>query len=49
MEKDAETVDQLMKQLGFKTYDVMGWSDGGITGIIFINFIGYFKLRNFEL
>lgn len=31
---DAEDAASLMKSLGYSEYSVLGWSDGGITGII---------------
>ncbi|XP_055523792.1 valacyclovir hydrolase [Wyeomyia smithii] len=33
-EKDAETAVQLMEKVGFQKFSVIGWSDGGITGLI---------------
>lgn len=32
-EEDAKVADELMQNLGFKSYSVLGWSDGGITGM----------------
>lgn len=32
--KDSETAFQLMQNLKFKTFDLLGWSDGGITAMI---------------
>jgi valacyclovir hydrolase len=34
LEKDADYVEKLMKTLGCQKYSVIGWSDGGITGLI---------------
>lgn len=34
LNKDAELADQMMKNLGYEKYSVLGWSDGGITGMI---------------
>lgn len=33
-QEDAEVAADLMKQLDFPSYSVLGWSDGGITGMI---------------
>lgn len=33
-EKDAETAVSLMEKIGFRSFSVVGWSDGGITGLI---------------
>ncbi|CAG7667368.1 unnamed protein product, partial [Allacma fusca] len=33
-ENDAELVWKLMQELGFKTYSIFGWSQGGATGMI---------------
>lgn len=32
--RDAFVANALMQQLGFRKYSVLGWSDGGITGLI---------------
>ncbi|RWS22613.1 valacyclovir hydrolase-like protein [Leptotrombidium deliense] len=32
--KDASTFARMMDTLGYKKYSVIGWSDGGITGLI---------------
>lgn len=32
--QDASLANSLMKSLGFNKYSILGWSDGGITGII---------------
>lgn len=34
LEKDATTVKELMDVLGVSKFSVLGWSDGGITGLI---------------
>jgi valacyclovir hydrolase len=34
IERDAIDAAQLMKNLGFSKYSVMGWSDGGIAGLM---------------
>ncbi|CAL4201711.1 unnamed protein product, partial [Meganyctiphanes norvegica] len=34
LNKDAALADQMMKHLGYDKYSVLGWSDGGITGMI---------------
>ncbi|XP_065072970.1 valacyclovir hydrolase isoform X1 [Ochlerotatus camptorhynchus] len=33
-EKDAEAAASLMEKIGFRSFSVVGWSDGGITGLI---------------
>lgn len=33
-QEDAQTAHNLMEQLNFPSYSVLGWSDGGITGMI---------------
>ncbi|XP_055615488.1 valacyclovir hydrolase [Toxorhynchites rutilus septentrionalis] len=33
-EKDAEAAACLMEKIGFKKFSIIGWSDGGITGLI---------------
>lgn len=33
-EKDAEAAASLMEKIGFRSFSVVGWSDGGITGMI---------------
>lgn len=33
-EKDAEAAAQLMEAIGLKRFSVLGWSDGGITGLV---------------
>ncbi|XP_001843270.2 valacyclovir hydrolase [Culex quinquefasciatus] len=33
-EKDAEAAAQLMEAVGLKRFSVLGWSDGGITGLV---------------
>uniref|UniRef100_A0A182NKX0 AB hydrolase-1 domain-containing protein n=1 Tax=Anopheles dirus TaxID=7168 RepID=A0A182NKX0_9DIPT len=33
-EHDAAVAGQLMQKLGFQRYSVVGWSDGGITGLV---------------
>lgn len=33
-EEDAKVANDLMHKLDFKSYSVLGWSDGGITGMI---------------
>ncbi len=34
-DRDAKVADELMtKELGFDKYNVLGWSDGGITGLV---------------
>lgn len=32
--RDAYLADSLMRQLGFQQYSIVGWSDGGTTGLI---------------
>lgn len=32
--RDADVANQLMKTLNFNKYSILGWSDGGITGLI---------------
>lgn len=32
--RDAEAAVQLMQRLNFKLFDILGWSDGGITGML---------------
>lgn len=32
--RDADVANQLMKSLNFNQYSALGWSDGGITGLI---------------
>lgn len=34
LERDADTVKELMDVLNTPRFDILGWSDGGITGII---------------
>lgn len=42
-QRDANVANELMKTLKFSKYSILGWSDGGITGLImaatFSNFI----------
>ncbi|XP_052865885.1 valacyclovir hydrolase [Anopheles cruzii] len=33
-DRDAAAAHELMQKLGFKRYSVLGWNDGGITGIL---------------
>lgn len=33
-ERDAESANELMTVLGFRKYSALGWSDGGITGLL---------------
>lgn len=33
-EKDAEAAFRLMEKIGFQSFSIAGWSDGGITGLI---------------
>lgn len=33
-EKDADYAVDLMKTIGFKAFSILGWSDGGITGMV---------------
>ncbi|XP_040156889.1 valacyclovir hydrolase [Anopheles arabiensis] len=33
-ERDAAAAGELMQKLGFQRYSVVGWSDGGITGLV---------------
>uniref|UniRef100_A0A182JNJ9 AB hydrolase-1 domain-containing protein n=1 Tax=Anopheles christyi TaxID=43041 RepID=A0A182JNJ9_9DIPT len=33
-ERDAVAAGELMQQLGFRRYSIVGWSDGGITGLV---------------
>lgn len=33
-ERDAETASGLMEKMGFPSFSVVGWSDGGITGLV---------------
>lgn len=33
-ERDADMAAELMKQLGYSSYSVVGWSDGGRAGMV---------------
>ena len=33
-DRDAEMSVELMAKLGFKEFSAVGWSDGGITGLV---------------
>lgn len=33
-ERDAAAAGELMQKLGFQRYSIVGWSDGGITGLV---------------